>query len=162
VSVDDAGKENSMSHSIFHALTRRGFTAGSFLPALVAAFVLFGALAAYAGVSTVDSYAAAKKYNVTITVQMGKNGSNCPVLFFKKNGKTEALAYGNKFSADGEKFDPWTKSKLWFQSHSVKVVFTTAKLPKGTYKVVCDNGTRIKTVKSKLKVTKKTQNTVSF
>jgi hypothetical protein len=162
VGAGGAGKENSMSHSIFHALTRRGFTMSSFLSALIAAFVLFGALAAYAGASTIDSYAAAKKHNVTITVNMGKNGSNCPVLFFKKNGKTEALAYGNKFSTDGEKFDPWKKSKLWFQSHNVKVVFTTAKLPRGTYKVVCDNGTRIKTVKSKLKVTKKTKNTVSF
>ncbi|MDR1495536.1 MAG: hypothetical protein LBS67_01260 [Clostridiales Family XIII bacterium] len=151
-----------MSHTATHATKRRRFTAGRLFSIAVAAFVLFGLLAVYASVSTVDSYAAAKEYKVTITVKMGKNGSNCPTLSFQQGGKTKGLAFGYKFYTGGKKFDPWTKSKSWFKKHRVNVVFTTVKLTKGTYKVVCDNGIKIKTVKSRLSITKRTKKTVKF
>ncbi|MDR0519162.1 MAG: hypothetical protein LBG82_03815 [Clostridiales Family XIII bacterium] len=132
------------------------------LPLAVAALVLFGALAVYFGVAGGSAYAASDDCKVTITVNMGKSGSNCPVLFFYKGGSNKALAYGHKFYTGGKKFDPWTKSKTWFKNHSVKVVFTSVSLPKGTYKVVCDNGSKTKTVISSLSVKKKMKKTVNF
>jgi hypothetical protein len=133
------------------------------LPIAVAAFVLFGSLAVYAGVSTTDSYAAAKKYKVTITLKMGGNGSNCPVLFFYKNGVEKGLAYGSKWYVGSKRVsDPFSKSKSWFKRNSVNVVFTSVKLPKGTYRVVCDNGVKVKTVLSRLSVKKTTKKTVRF
>jgi hypothetical protein len=140
----------------------RNHAAVKLLPVAVAAFVLFGSLAVYANISATDSYAAAKTYKVTITVKMGKSGSNCPVLYFYKGGSSKELAYGHKFYSGSKKIDPWTKSKPWFKTHSVKVVFTSVKLPKGKYKVVCDNGSKVKTVVSKLSVRKATKKTVKF
>jgi hypothetical protein len=46
--------------------------------------------------------------------------------------------------------------------NNVKVVFTSVKLPKGKYRVVCDNGVKEKTVIASLSVKKKTKKTVSF
>jgi hypothetical protein len=150
-----------MSYFDSRALRRRRFAGKNLLPLAVAAFVLFGTLAVYAGVTAESSYAASKKYKVTITVNMGKSGSNCPVLYFYKGGK-EYLAYGNKFYSGGKKFDQWTKTKQWFKKHKVKVVFTSVKLPRGKYKVVCDNGSKTKTVITSLSVKKKVKKTVGF
>jgi hypothetical protein len=158
-------KENIMSdgnHISTHISNRYKFSGSRLLSIAVAVIVLFGALAVYAGVSATDSYAASKKYKVTITVNMGKSGSNCPVLYFKKGGVDTALGYGYKWYSGGKKIDPWTKSKPWFKKHKVKVVFTSVTLPKGTYKVVCDNGSKVKTVIPKLSVRKATKKTIKF
>jgi hypothetical protein len=158
-------KESIMSdgnHISTPISNRYKFSGRRLLSVAVAVIVLFGALAVYAGVSATDSYAASKTYKVTITVNMGKNGNDCITLFFNKGNTTKALGSGYKWYSGGKKIDPWTKSKPWFKKHNVQVVFTSVTLPKGTYKVVCDNGSKVKTVIPKLSVSKTTEMTVEF
>ncbi|MDR1134531.1 MAG: hypothetical protein LBL05_10235 [Synergistaceae bacterium] len=91
--------------------------------------------------------AAAPKYKVTLTIKMGKKGSNCPELRFAGGGKKYVAQAVSKWYIDGKQIkDPWSKfyGKGWkFKNHSVTVVMKK-KLAKGTYKVSMDNGSKVK------------------
>jgi archaellum component FlaF (FlaF/FlaG flagellin family) len=126
----------------------------------VMAFLVYGIL----GVSAPDleASAAAKKYTVTVTIKMGNSGSSCPELRFVKNGKTYIAQAVSKWYIDGKYTkDPWSRfySKGWkFKKHKITVVMKK-KLPKGSYKVSMDNGSKVKSlgkVKVKSKAVKKT------
>jgi hypothetical protein len=123
---------------------------------LVIMTLVFGILMIAAEASPVS---AASKTKVTLTINMGKNGSNCPTLYYFKGGKVWMGQAVSKWYIDGKLLkDPWDKfySKGWdFSKHKVKVVMSI-KVPKGKYKVQLDNGKKLKTLYKKLKVGSKT------
>ena len=136
----------------------RALTSKRLLSIIVAACVCLGSLFIYLNASVVDANAAAKKeekkYKVTVTVNMGKNGSDCPVVYFKNGSKTTAIAYGKTFTTGGKSFKHKTKKAAWYKENKVKVVFTSVDLPKGKYKVTVDNGKKTKTLAKSLSITK--------
>jgi hypothetical protein len=121
--------------------------AARLLAVCVAALLLFGFLGAAspgAGVS-----AATKKYKVTLTIRMGKEGSSCPELRFEKDGKTYIAQAVKEWRIDGKRVkDPWSMfyGGAWkFKDHEVTVVMSR-KLSKGAYKVSVDNGAKVKSL----------------
>ncbi|MCL1891558.1 MAG: hypothetical protein FWG00_06100 [Coriobacteriia bacterium] len=106
---------------------------------------------------------AAKKYKVTLTIKMGKQGCVCPFLTLTKGSKSYYSQVVSKWYIDGRlERDPFTRfySPGWdFSKHNIKIVMTI-KVPKGTYKVFLNNGKKTKqlgTVKVKNKAVKKTK-----
>jgi hypothetical protein len=123
---------------------------------LVIVALIFGILILSAEASPVS---AATKTKVTFTINMGKNGSDCPALYFYKGSKVVTLGQSvSKWYIDGKLVkDPWGKfyKSSWnFKNHKIKVVMSV-KVPKGKYKVVLDNGAKKKTFYKSLSVGKK-------
>jgi hypothetical protein len=124
--------------------TGRGF--GTRLVCVCVAVLLFYGVA---GVTAPDfsASAATPKYKVTLTIKMGKKGSNCPELRLIGGGKEYVVQAVSKWYIDGRQTkDPWSKfyGKGWkFKEHNVTVVMKK-KLAKGTYKVSMDNGSKVK------------------
>jgi hypothetical protein len=132
------------------------------LAVFIATLLVYGIIGAALPGFTAD--AAAKKYTVTLTVKMGKQGSSCPYITFTKSGKNYYAQTVSKWYIDGkyvkEPFDVfYGGSGNWkFSKHTVKVVMKK-KLPKGKYAVYLDNGSKKKklgTVTVKSKSVKKT------
>jgi hypothetical protein len=93
--------------------------------------------------------AMAKKYQVTVTIKMGKEGSSCPELRFEKNGKEYLAQAVSQWYIDGKRDKkPWSRffGDGWkFKDHKVTVVMST-KLANGTYKVTVDNGSKARSL----------------
>jgi hypothetical protein len=146
-----------------HTSSERGISPAVKLLAVCIA-VLLAFITIVSSAPDSKAFAAAKKYKVTLTIKMGKKGCECPLLIFKKSGKTYYSQAVSKWYIDGEYVkDPFTKSYFFkdgwkFSEHNIKVVMSK-KLAKGTYKVSMDNGKITKSlgsVKVKKKAVKKT------
>jgi hypothetical protein len=132
------------------------------LAALVILALVLGSIAlpashnqAYAAEATTVTTTATKT-KVTLTIKMGNQGNDCPLLVFKKAGSKKLIEQAvTKWVIDGKTVkNPWSKfySKNWdFTKHTVTIKMSI-KVPKGTYKVTLNNGTKTKTLIQALKV----------
>jgi hypothetical protein len=98
--------------------------------------------------------AMAAPQTVTLTINMGKRGVNCPELYFVKDGKQTLVQAVSKWIIDGKQvssntvFDKYFFADDWDASeHTVTVVMSTT-LKAGTYSVKFTGGGAQKTLGS--------------